>query len=145
MKKKKILKFLEKVLAQLNSTLMSKSDVYADVYLRSIFKLNNNHHILKSLQRSELLDLLKCSEPECEKNYFDMIQDNKKKYMQRYKCINPLKIINIIKFNRLINGFFFSWGKVLSYIWNSEEVSQTQYGKFKDKDRHVIKEKFAVS
>lgn len=62
---------------------MSKSDLYADVYLRAIFKLNNNHHILKSLQRSELLDLLKFSEPDCEKNYFDMIQDNKQKYMQR--------------------------------------------------------------
>ncbi|KAK6643351.1 hypothetical protein RUM43_004856 [Polyplax serrata] len=110
--------YIKKVLAQLNSTLMSKSDVYADVYLRSIFKLNNNHHILKSLQRSELLDLLKCSEPECEKNYFDMIQDNKKKYMQ-------------------------SWGKVLSHIWNTEEVSQAQFGKFRDKDRYVVKERFA--
>lgn len=75
--------FSEKVLAQLNSTLMSKSDVYSDVYLKAVFRLNNNHHMLKSLQRSELLVLVKITEPDCEKNYHDMIQENKKQYIQR--------------------------------------------------------------
>lgn len=74
---------LEKVLAQLNATLMNKSDVYSDVHLRAIFRLNNIHHMLKSLQRSELLDLVKLSEPDCEKNYYDMIEEYKKKYMDR--------------------------------------------------------------
>lgn len=75
--------FLAKVLAQLNSTLMSKSDVYSDVYLKAVFRLNNNHHMLKSLQRSELLDLVKITEPDCERNYYDMIHENKKQYIQR--------------------------------------------------------------
>ncbi|KAL0278361.1 UNVERIFIED_CONTAM: hypothetical protein PYX00_000199 [Menopon gallinae] len=110
--------YIKKVLAQLNATLMNKSDVYSDVHLRAIFRLNNIHHMLKSLQRSELLDLVKLSEPNCEANYYEMIEEYKKKYMD-------------------------SWARVLSYIWSTEEMPQSQYGKVKDKDRYGIKEKFS--
>lgn len=51
--------FLEKVLVQLNLTLVTKSDAYSDSSLRYIFRLNNSHYLLSALQRSGLLDLLK--------------------------------------------------------------------------------------
>ena len=51
----------EKVLVQLNLTLVSKSDAYADASLRSIFRLNNSHYLLGALQRTGLLQLLKVS------------------------------------------------------------------------------------
>jgi len=41
--------------------------------------------------------------------------------------------------------FPFSWGKVLSHIYSMEDTGPYQAGKMKDKDRAVIKEKFAVS
>ena len=49
----------EKVLVQLNLTLVTKSDAYNDSSLRYIFRLNNSHYLLAALQRSGLLELLK--------------------------------------------------------------------------------------
>ena len=51
--------FSEKVLVQLNLTLVTKSDAYNDSSLRYIFRLNNSHYLLSALKRSGLLDLLK--------------------------------------------------------------------------------------
>ncbi len=51
--------FEEKVLVQLNLTLVTKSDAYSDSSLRYIFRLNNSHYLLGALKRSGLLELLK--------------------------------------------------------------------------------------
>ena len=48
----------EKVLVQLNLTLVTKSDAYSDSSLRSIFRLNNSHYLQKALQSGGLLPLL---------------------------------------------------------------------------------------
>lgn len=74
---------LEKVLTQLNHTLLSKSEQYNDVALKAIFRLNNNNYVLKSLQRSKLLELYTIAEPKCEQIYYDFIQKDKKAYFQR--------------------------------------------------------------
>lgn len=71
-------------MVQLNLTLVSKSDLYSDLYLRAVFRLNNNHYVLKALQRAGLLDLVQLSEPDCEESYHDMIMENKRAYSQRW-------------------------------------------------------------
>lgn len=76
--------FAGKVLVQLNLTLVGKSDMYSDIYLRAVFRLNNNHYVLKALQRAGLLDLVQLSEPDCEESYLDMIRDHKRTYSQRW-------------------------------------------------------------
>lgn len=48
----------EKILVQLNLTLVTKSDTYSDFSLRSIFRLNNSHYLQRALQQSGLLPLL---------------------------------------------------------------------------------------
>ena len=63
--------------------MVGKSDLYGDMSLRAVFRLNNNHYVLKALQRAGLLDLVQLSEPECEENYHDMILEHKKSYTQR--------------------------------------------------------------
>jgi len=73
----------EKVLVQLNLTLVGKSDLYSDIYLRAVFRLNNNHYVLKALQRAGLLDLVRLSEPDCEESYHNMIREHKRAYSQR--------------------------------------------------------------
>nr|CAD7596287.1 unnamed protein product [Timema genevievae] len=110
----------EKVLVQLSSTLFSKSDLYNDMCLRAVFRLNNTHYVLKALQRSGLLDLVRLSEPECEEMYHQMIQDHKTAYCQ-------------------------SWSKILSHIWSGEDgpIALVFVGKLRDKDRNLIKERFA--
>jgi exocyst complex protein 7 len=112
--------YIKKVLVQLNLTLVGKSDLYSDIYLRAVFRLNNNHYVLKALQRAGLLDLVQLSEPECEESYHDMIREHKKTYLQ-------------------------SWSRVLSHIWGNEDppIPVAYAGKLRDKDRHLIKERFA--
>nr|CAD7449343.1 unnamed protein product [Timema bartmani] len=114
--------YIKKVLVQLSSTLFSKSDLYNDMCLRAVFRLNNTHYVLKALQRSGLLDLVRLSEPECEEMYHQMIQDHKTAYCQ-------------------------SWSKILSHIWSGEDgpIALVFVGKLRDKDRNLIKERFAVS
>lgn len=88
--------FAGKVLVQLNLTLVGKSDMYSDIYLRAVFRLNNNHYVLKALQRAGLLDLVQLSEPDCEESYHDMIRDHKRTYSQRWvKRFHPSSCLRI--------------------------------------------------
>lgn len=75
---------VERVLVQLNHTLISKSETYSDVALKSIFRLNNDNYVLKSLQRSTLLELYLIAEPKCEEYYYRFIDQHKQTYLQRY-------------------------------------------------------------
>ncbi|KAK7601997.1 hypothetical protein V9T40_009438 [Parthenolecanium corni] len=109
--------YIKKVLSQLNLTLLSKSDFYSDVGVKALFRLNNCHYVLKSLQRCALLELVSLSEPECEETYYNMITTHKKIYQQ---C----------------------WSKVLGYITGVDDI-QTYYGKLRDKERNSLKEKFS--
>ncbi|XP_034242549.1 exocyst complex component 7 isoform X1 [Thrips palmi] len=112
--------YVKKVVSQLNTTLLSKSDLYGDVAVRSVFRLNNNHYVLKALQRSGLSELVQLTEVDCQQLYHDMIQQHKKDYTQ-------------------------SWSRVLNYISTVDDIppSVLQSGKLRDRDRNTIKEKFA--
>ncbi|KAK7861732.1 hypothetical protein R5R35_008704 [Gryllus longicercus] len=112
--------YIQKVLMELNQTLCNKSEFYSDVYLRAVFRLNNNYHVLKALQRSELVHHVQLSKPNFESTYHKMINDNKDAYTQ-------------------------SWGKVLSNIWplDDPQLANFSASKMRDKDRSIIKEKFA--
>ncbi|XP_018323971.1 exocyst complex component 7 isoform X2 [Agrilus planipennis] len=112
--------YIKKVLVQLNHTLLSKSEQYGDIALKSIFRLNNNNYVLKSLQRSKLLELYRIAEPKCEQYYYNSIQEHKKAYSQ-------------------------SWTKLLSYIWSSDDqpIALMHGDKMRDKEKAVIKEKFS--
>ncbi|XP_014248415.1 exocyst complex component 7 [Cimex lectularius] len=109
--------YIKKVLSQLNCTLISKSEGYSEPGVKAIFRLNNCHHVLKALQRSSLLALVTICEPDCEQTYLDMITAHKKAYQ-------------------------LSWNKVLSYIVPIDDGVITS-GRMKDKDRGIIKERFA--
>jgi len=110
--------YIKKVLSQLNCSLVSKSEGYQEVGVRAIFRLNNCHHVLKALQRSQpFLNVLSISEPDSQQTYIDMISTHKKAYQQ-------------------------SWNKVLSYISTDENISLSA-GKMRDKDRNAVKERFA--
>lgn len=66
--------FLEKILSELNLTIISKCEQYSDNATKHLFRLNNIHYILKSLQRSNLLDIVSFTEPDCERSYQELIQ-----------------------------------------------------------------------
>ncbi|XP_075224863.1 exocyst complex component 7 isoform X2 [Lycorma delicatula] len=109
--------YIKKVVSQLNCALVSKSEAYTEPGVKALFRLNNSNYVLKTLQRSALLEYVRLSEPDCEESYHQMIQTHKKAYEQ-------------------------SWSRVLSYITLNDDLSLAG-GKLRDKDRSVIKEKFA--
>ncbi|XP_050700578.1 exocyst complex component 7-like isoform X1 [Eriocheir sinensis] len=112
--------YVKRVLVNLGLALVSRSETYSDTTLRAIFRLNNYNYILKTLLSSELLNLVALVEPQCDKMYNDQIMEQKRLYSQ-------------------------SWSRVLHYLVNHEDVplSVIQAGKLRDKDRQLIKEKFA--
>ncbi|CAH1716975.1 unnamed protein product [Aphis gossypii] len=109
--------YIKKVLSQLNLMLVNRSDSYSEPGVKYLFRLNNCHYVVKSLQRSALLDIVSLTEPECENTYDEMIASHKKSYQQ---C----------------------WNRILGFIVNVDDV-QVINGKLKDKDRNIIKERFS--
>ncbi|UYV76342.1 EXOC7 [Cordylochernes scorpioides] len=114
-----------RVLSALGLMIQSKSEAYNDAYLRAIFRLNNLHYILKSLQRTNLLDIVSVCTPNIKEYYNDQITDQKRIYSQ-------------------------SWSRVLYYVMEVDKpISQQRASpsfvatmKLKDKDKQNIKEKF---
>lgn len=112
--------FLEKALSELNLTIVSKCDQYSDMATRYLFRLNNIHYILKSLQRNNLLNIVCLAEPDCESNYEQLIRELKKSYQK-------------------------TWTKLLNNITQLEELPRVHPGiKLKDKERNAIKDRFSA-
>jgi len=113
--------YVRKVLLQLNLTIVNKSETFADQYIRAIFRLNNNMHILRSITSSGLLEVLSLPAPELEAGYQEMITEQKRVYSQ-------------------------SWELVLQHIWSAETDIPTALlmapGKLQDKYCKIIKDKF---
>ncbi|XP_017042635.1 exocyst complex component 7 [Drosophila ficusphila] len=110
--------YIKKALAELNLSIMNKCEQYNDQATKHLFRLNNIHYILKSLQRSNLIDLVTLAEPECEHSYLEMIRELKASYQK-------------------------TWSKMLQGIYSMDELPKPVAGKVKDKDRSVLKERFS--
>ena len=111
--------YIRKVLTELNLTIQTKAEQYGDLASKHLFKLNNIHYILKSLQRSNMIDLVSITEHECQRKYETKIHSLKKDYLS-------------------------SWSKLLTSITPLDELPKPQHGKIKDKERAIIKEKFST-
>ncbi|KAM6468964.1 exocyst complex component 7 isoform 8-T8 [Liasis olivaceus] len=109
--------YICKVLGNLQLNLLSKSKVYEDPALSAIFLLNNYNYILKSLEKSELIQLVAVTQKTAERSYREHIEQQ------------------ILTYQR-------SWLKVTDYI-SDKNLPVFQPGvKLKDKERQVIKERF---
>ncbi|XP_077183847.1 exocyst complex component 7 isoform X10 [Paroedura picta] len=109
--------YICKVLGNLQLNLLSKSKVYEDPALSAIFLHNNYNYILKSLEKSELIQLVAVTQKTAERSYREHIEQQ------------------ILTYQR-------SWLKVTDYI-SERNLPVFQPGvKLKDKERQVIKERF---
>ncbi|XP_007435771.1 exocyst complex component 7 isoform X2 [Python bivittatus] len=109
--------YICKVLGNLQLNLLSKSKVYEDPALSAIFLLNNYNYILKSLEKSELIQLVAVTQKTAERSYREHIEQQ------------------ILTYQR-------SWLKVTDYV-SDKNLPVFQPGvKLKDKERQVIKERF---
>lgn len=100
-------------------TIVTKCEQYNDQATKHLFRLNNIYYILKSLQRTNLLDLITLTEPDCEKYYQELIQELKNVYQK-------------------------SWSRLLSNISPLDDLPRPVNGKVKDKERAILKERFSV-
>ncbi|NWZ93556.1 EXOC7 protein, partial [Nesospiza acunhae] len=106
-----------KVLGNLQLNLLSKSKVYEDPALSAIFLHNNYNYILKSLEKSELIQLVAVTQKTAERSYRELIEQQIQTYQR-------------------------SWLKVTDYI-SERNLPVFQPGlKLKDKERQMIKERF---
>nr|XP_023694445.1 exocyst complex component 7-like isoform X2 [Paramormyrops kingsleyae] len=75
--------YICKVLGNLQLNLLSKSKVYEDSALSAIFLHNNYNYILKSLEKSELIQLVAVTQKRAESSYRELIKEQIKIYQQR--------------------------------------------------------------
>ncbi|KAK2112096.1 Exocyst complex component 7 [Saguinus oedipus] len=109
--------YVGKVLGNLQLNLLSKSKVYEDPALSAIFLHNNYNYILKSLEKSELIQLVAVTQKTAERSYREHIEQQVQTYQR-------------------------SWLKVTDYI-AEKNLPVFQPGvKLRDKERQIIKERF---
>ncbi|XP_035157724.1 exocyst complex component 7 isoform X15 [Callithrix jacchus] len=109
--------YICKVLGNLQLNLLSKSKVYEDPALSAIFLHNNYNYILKSLEKSELIQLVAVTQKTAERSYREHIEQQVQTYQR-------------------------SWLKVTDYI-AEKNLPVFQPGvKLRDKERQIIKERF---
>ncbi|NWI64567.1 EXOC7 protein, partial [Todus mexicanus] len=109
--------YICKVLGNLQLNLLSKSKVYEDPALSAIFLHNNYNYILKSLEKSELIQLVAVTQKTAERSYRELIEQQIQTYQR-------------------------SWLKVTDYT-SERNLPVFQPGvKLKDKERQMIKERF---
>uniref|UniRef100_A0A8C7VBT8 Exocyst complex component 7 n=1 Tax=Oncorhynchus mykiss TaxID=8022 RepID=A0A8C7VBT8_ONCMY len=73
-----------KVLGNLQLNLLSKSKVYEDSALSAIFLHNNYNYILKSLEKSELIQLVTVTQKKAESSYRELIEQQKQIYQRSW-------------------------------------------------------------
>ncbi|XP_035253396.1 exocyst complex component 7 isoform X4 [Anguilla anguilla] len=109
--------YICKVLGNLQLNLLSKSKVYEDSALSAIFLLNNYNYILKSLEKSELIQLVGVTNRKAEVSYRELMEQQMQVYQR-------------------------SWLKVTEYVTDRNMPTFQPGTKLKDKERQMIKEKF---
>ncbi|KAJ8283168.1 hypothetical protein COCON_G00020180 [Conger conger] len=109
--------YICKALGNLQLNLLSKSKVYEYSALSAIFLLNNYNYILKSLEKSELIQLVAVTQQQVESSYQDLIQQQVQVYQR-------------------------SWWRVLEYLMDRNTPTFQPGHKLKDKERQLIKDKF---
>ncbi|KAL6095321.1 exoc7 [Pungitius sinensis] len=109
--------YICKVLGNLQLNLLSKSKVYEDSALSAIFLHNNYNYTLKSLEKSELIQLVTVTQKKAESSYRELIEQQIQMYQN-------------------------SWLKVTEHLTNRNMPVFQPGAKLKDKERQVIKDKF---
>ncbi|XP_053565387.1 exocyst complex component 7 isoform X4 [Bombina bombina] len=108
--------YICKVLGNLQLKLLSKSKVYEDLALGAIFLHNNYNYILKSLEKSELMQLVAVTLKNPGRQYQELIEQQIKIYKH-------------------------SWLRVTDHVC-VQNMPLLQGPKLKDKERQMIKERF---
>ncbi|XP_077829014.1 exocyst complex component 7 isoform X20 [Macaca mulatta] len=95
-----------KVLGNLQLNLLSKSKVYEDPALSAIFLHNNYNYILKSLEKSELIQLVAVTQKTAERSYREHIEQQIQTYQRSWlKVTDYIAEKNLPVFQPGVKGF----------------------------------------
>uniref|UniRef100_A0AAY3ZZF9 Exocyst complex component 7 n=1 Tax=Denticeps clupeoides TaxID=299321 RepID=A0AAY3ZZF9_9TELE len=98
--------YICKVLGNLQLNLLSKSKVYEDSALSAIFLHNNYNYILKSLEKSELIQLVAVTHKKAESSYRELIEQQIQMYQRSWvKVTEHLTDRNMPAFQPGTKGF----------------------------------------
>uniref|UniRef100_A0A8C2ARA6 Exocyst complex component 7 n=1 Tax=Cyprinus carpio TaxID=7962 RepID=A0A8C2ARA6_CYPCA len=98
--------YIYKVLGNLQLNLSNKAKVYEDPALRAIFLHNNYNYILKSLEKSELIQLVAVTHKKVEGSYRELIEQEIQNYQRSWlKVTEHLTERNIPAFQPGTKGF----------------------------------------
>ncbi|XP_052467944.1 exocyst complex component 7 isoform X1 [Carassius gibelio] len=111
--------YIYKVLGNLQLNLSNKAKVYEDPALSAIFLHNNYNYILKSLEKSELIQLVAVTHEKVEESYRELIEQEIQNYQESH-----------------------SWKKVTVHLAERNIPAFQPGTKLKDKERQIIKDKF---
>uniref|UniRef100_A0A8C2UC77 Exocyst complex component 7 n=1 Tax=Coturnix japonica TaxID=93934 RepID=A0A8C2UC77_COTJA len=109
--------YICKVLGNLQLNLLSKSKVYEDPALSAIFLHNNYNYILKSLEKSELIQLVAVTQKTAERSYRELIEQQIQTYQRSWlKVTDYISERNLpvfqpgVKVSGWIRMFYFGQG-----------------------------------
>uniref|UniRef100_A0A674H291 Exocyst complex component 7 n=1 Tax=Taeniopygia guttata TaxID=59729 RepID=A0A674H291_TAEGU len=98
--------YICKVLGNLQLNLLSKSKVYEDPALSAIFLHNNYNYILKSLEKSELIQLVAVTQKTAERSYRELIEQQIQTYQRSWlKVTDYISERNLPVFQPGVKGF----------------------------------------
>ncbi|KAM6245529.1 exocyst complex component 7 isoform 3-T3 [Porphyrio hochstetteri] len=98
--------YICKVLGNLQLNLLSKSKVYEDPALSAIFLHNNYNYILKSLEKSELIQLVAVTQKTAERSYRELIEQQIQTYQRSWlKVTDYILERNLPIFQPGVKGF----------------------------------------
>uniref|UniRef100_A0A8D0FBV3 Exocyst complex component 7 n=1 Tax=Strix occidentalis caurina TaxID=311401 RepID=A0A8D0FBV3_STROC len=98
--------YICKVLGNLQLNLLSKSKVYEDPALSAIFLHNNYNYILKSLEKSELIQLVAVTQKTAERSYRELIEQQIQTYQRSWlKVTEHILERNLPVFQPGVKGF----------------------------------------
>uniref|UniRef100_A0A5F9CTZ6 Exocyst complex component 7 n=1 Tax=Oryctolagus cuniculus TaxID=9986 RepID=A0A5F9CTZ6_RABIT len=134
-----------KVLGNLQLNLLSKSKVYEDPALSAIFLHNNYNYILKSLEKSELMQLVAVTQKTAERSYREHIQQQIQIYQRSWiKVIDYIADKNLPVLQPGVKGFNDGLEELckIQKAWAIPDTEQRD--KIRQAQKDMVKETYGV-
>uniref|UniRef100_A0A8V1ANH7 Exocyst complex component 7 n=1 Tax=Gallus gallus TaxID=9031 RepID=A0A8V1ANH7_CHICK len=137
--------YICKVLGNLQLNLLSKSKVYEDPALSAIFLHNNYNYILKSLEKSELIQLVAVTQKTAERSYRELIEQQIQTYQRSWlKVTDYISERNLPVFQPGVKGFNDGLEELckIQKAWAIPDVEQRD--KIRRAQKTIVKETYGA-
>ncbi|XP_028608619.1 exocyst complex component 7 isoform X2 [Grammomys surdaster] len=137
--------YICKVLGNLQLNLLSKSKVYEDPALSAIFLHNNYNYILKSLEKSELIQLVAVTQKTAERSYREHIEQQIQTYQRSWlKVTDYIADKSLPVFQPGVKGFNDGLEELckIQKAWAIPDTEQRD--KIRQAQKNIVKETYGA-